>query len=243
MKQAQIRYLPKLDYAATEAINTLCTNITFTGDDVKTIQLTSCRESEGKTLLSVSVWTTLAQMGLKTVLLDADLRRSSVNGKCGVKFMEEPLGLSHYLNKKDIPADDILYETNIPNAFLIPVGREVVNSMQLLSSPRLDELIKGLKEDFDYIIIDTPPVGAIVDAATVAKRCDGTLLVVTQNKTTKEEVLSAKRQIEQAGCPVLGTVLNHVDMKSKSSRYYNSAAYYSAYRSNYYTKTGKKGKK
>lgn len=240
MKQVLVKYLPKLDYAATEAVNTLCNNITFTSENVKTLLLTSCREHEGKSSLSICVWNTLAEMGYKAVIIDADLRRSMLNGRCGLHFNEgDGKGLAHFLSQNTVTEDDIVYETNIKNAYLVPLGREVVNSMQLLSNNRLGRLLTFLKEKFDYIIIDTPPVGAIVDAATIARNCDGALIVVTQNRTTKQEVLNAKTQIERTGCPVLGTVLNRVAMNRSSSRYY-SASYYSTYKSGYYSSGDKK---
>ena len=240
MKNAIIRYIPNIDFRASEAINTLATNITFTGNDTKCIQLTSCREHEGKSALSVMTWKTLADMGYKTVLIDADLRRSTLKSKYGIRLEGEGTGLSHYLSRNNIEIDDILYSTNISKAIYIPAGHDVANSMQLLSNKRLELLIEKLKAEYDYILIDTPPVGAIVDAATVARCCDGALLVVTHNKTTKWEVLNGKEQIEKAGCPVLGTVLNKVEMTKNSSKYY-SRAYYSSYYSDYYSSNeGKK---
>lgn len=241
MKQAVFKYLPKLEYAAKEAVNKLCTNITFTGADTTVLQLTSYREHEGKTLLTLCVWSTLAEMGFKTALVDADLRRSIINGKCGISYKDEAWGLGHYLAKRDVNAGDIVYETNIPNAHFIPAGCEVANSMQLLTGHRFETLMNSLKKEYDYVIIDTPPIGAIVDAATIARCCDGALLVVTQNKTTREELLNAKEQIEKAGCPLLGTVLNRVKMDSISNRYYSSA-YYSVYRSGYYSHDKKRKK-
>ena len=241
MKQIAVKSKLKTEYAFKEAINTICSNITFSGCDVTCIEITSCREHEGKSVLSSEIWRNLANMGLKTVLIDADLRRSTMNHLLGVK-LPSGTGLAHYLSKADLAPEDILYETDIKNAYYISSGRDVSNSMQLLAGEKLAELIRSLKADFDYIIIDTPPIGAIIDAAVIAQWCDGALLVVTQNLTTKAEIFRVKEQIEKAECPILGAIMNKVDMNKKSSRYYNSASYYSAYRSGYYSRKGKSRK-
>lgn len=242
MKQVAVKTKLKSDYAFQEAINTICTNITFSGVDVSCIEITSCREHDGKSLMTTEIWRNLGKMGLKTVLIDADFRRSAMNHSLGVKIQANT-GLAHYLSKSSLTPDDILYETDLENCYYIATGRDVSNSMQLLSGERLPELIEYLKENFDYVLIDTPPVGAIVDAAVIAQWCDGALLVVSQNVVTKNEVLQAKSQLEKSGCPIIGAILNKVDMEKKSSRYYTSGSYYSAYRSGYYYKSKGKSRK
>ena len=235
MRRVIFRSVPKLDYGTTESINTLCTNITFCGSDTKAILLTSCREHEGKSSITLSAWRTLASMGYSTVLIDADLRRSLLSSRYGIQYPDGKEGLSHYLSRDKIGIKDIVYQTNMKDAFFVPCGHDVANSITLLSNTRFGELIRELKEEFDYILIDTPPIGAIVDAASVAKWCDGALLVVTQNGVKNQEVLYAKEQIEKSNCPVIGAILNKVKMDRTSSRYYNRA-YYAAYYSNYYSK-------
>lgn len=226
MKQVKVENFPQLDYATNEALNTLCTNIVFSGENVRRILVTSCREHEGKSFVSMGIMNTLASMGYSVVLVDADLRRSVIASTYGIRFPAESMGLSHYLTRR-IALEDVAYETDIPGAYIIPVGKDVVNSMQLLSSLRFEELLNQLAEKVDYVIVDTPPVGAIVDAAVVAKSCDGAIIVVSSNLATKKEVVSAKQQIEKSGCPVIGAVLNKVEMTRSSSKYYhrNYAAY------------------
>lgn len=243
MKQVKIENFPQLDYATNEALNTLGSNIVFSGENMRRILVTSCREHEGKSFVSMGIMNTLASMGYSVVLVDADLRRSVIASKYGIRFPAEGMGLSHYLTRR-IALEDVAYETDIPGAYMIPVGRDVVNSMQLLSSLRFEELLNQLAEKVDYVIIDTPPVGAIVDAAVVAKSCDGAIIVVSSNLATKKELVSAKQQIEKSGCPVIGAVLNKVE-KSHSSKYYHR--YYGSYESKgYYRRDSEdesKGKK
>ena len=116
---------------------------------------------------------------------------------------------------------------------MIPVGHDVANSMQLLNSWRLKELLDDLAQQFDYVIVDTPPIGAIVDAAVVAKSCDAAVLVVSAGLATKHEVVNAKQQIEKSGCPMIGAVLNKVEMTRGSSKYYHRSMY-AAYESQGY---------
>lgn len=224
MKQVRIEGYPELDYATNEAMNTLCTNIVFAGDEVRRVLITSCREHEGKSFISMSIMHTLASMGYNVVLVDADLRRSVVASSYGIRFNEEPLGLSHYLSRK-MPVDEVLYEGDIPGNYIVPVGHDVMNSMQLLNSWRLKELLDDLAQRFDYVIVDTPPIGAIVDAAVVAKSCDAAVLVLSSGLATKKEVVEAKQQIEKSGCPVIGAVLNKVEMTRSSSKYYHRSMY------------------
>lgn len=224
MKTVKIENFPALDYATNEALNTLGTNLVFAGDEVRRILITSCREHEGKSFISMGIMHTLASMGYNVVLVDADLRRSVVASTYGVRFTGEALGLSHFLSRR-IPLEDVVYEADIPGNYIVPVGHDVANSMQLLSSWRLKEMLDELAQHFDYVIVDTPPIGAIVDAAVVAKSCDAAVLVVSAGLATKQEVANAKQQIEKSGCPMIGAVLNKVEMARGSSRYYHRSMY------------------
>lgn len=250
MKRVKIENFPQLDYATNEALNTLCTNIVFCGEDMRSILVTSCREHEGKSFVSMGIMRTLASMGYSVVLVDADLRRSMLASKFGLHFPADGLGLSHYLSSRRLTLDDVAYETDLPGAYIIPEGRDVVNSMQLLNNLRFSQLIDQLSQRVDYVIVDTPPVGAIVDAAVVASACNGAILVVTSNEPTRQELINAKQQIEKSGCPVIGAVLNKVQMNRSSSKYYHRASYAAYESKSYYRrsneggeKTGKAGRK
>ena len=226
MRKVVIERLPELDYATNEALNTLCTNIIFSGDTLRRILVTSCRSGEGKTFISMGITKTLASMGYSVLLIDADLRQSEMANTYGICYPANAQGLSHYLSR-GISVDEVVYSTNIPGAYLLPMGRHVINSMQLLSSWRLEELMQQLVEKVDYVIVDSAPVGAIVDAAVIAKSCDGAILITAANVPSKTEVLEAKRQIEMSGCPFVGAVLNKtvIDRSSKYYRYSKYAAY------------------
>lgn len=226
---AEFLSLNQLDYSGTEAVNTLCTNLSFTGKNTKIIMVTSSQASEGKTFLSVHLMRALAQLGKSVVLVDADLRKSILNTRFNVRLPRDAKGLTHYLAGMS-PQEAVLYDTNIPNAFYVPVGRTVSNSLALLNTPMLGKLLKLMASNVDYVLVDAPPVGAIIDPAEIAKSCDGALIVVTYNKVRRRELQEARQQIEISGCPVLGAVLNQVDFDSLSSKkYYSYRKYYSSY--------------
>ena len=234
MKQLKITKLPALDYSGNEAFNTLSTNLSFAGENIKKIMLTSCHASEGKSYLSINLARTLAQRGKRVALVDADLRRSMINSVYGVRFEHEKSsgnGLSHFLAGM-VGMDEVIYQTDITNMLMVPVGREVPNPLPLLSSRHFAELLDTLAKMVDYVIVDAPPVGMVIDAAEIAKFCDGTMIAVHYNDVRRQELLDVKQQIEQSGCPILGTVLNQVDYDSYLSRKY----YYGKYKGGYYKK-------
>ena len=214
MKQLKITKFPELDYAGSEAFNTLSTNLSFAGETVKKIMITSCHASEGKSYLSMNLMRTLAQRGMKVALVDADLRRSMVNTQYGLQFENGMVGM-----------EEVIYQTDIPGALMVPVGRDVPNPLALLSNHHFKDLLDTLAQMVDYVLVDAAPVGVVIDAAEIAKSCDGTLIAVQYNDVRRQELLDVKQQIEQSGCPILGTVLNQVDYDSYLSRKY----YYRTY--------------
>ena len=230
MNYLEITRFPALDYSCNEAMNTLCTNLSYCGTDVRTILVTSRYAQEGKSSISINMMRTLAGFGKKVLLLDADLRASGLARRYRFSFGgEESVGLSQYLADM-CELNDVIYQTNLSGAYVLPVGRTVLNSMQLLSSPRFGEMMKAVKERFDVIIVDTSPAGVIVDAVEIAKYCDGALLVVGYNKGRKQDVGALADNIAMTGCKVLGAVMNGVEFKSVSNRkYYYRSKYYSAY--------------
>lgn len=244
MNQLEISKFPPLEYAPNEAFNTLATSLFYCGVDTKTIPVTSRYAAEGKSYVSMNLMRTLASLNKRVVLLDTDLRRSGIIGQFRVRFdTTSPMGLAQYLAGM-CRMDNILYETNIHNAYMIPIGREVSSSLQLLSSGRMMQLMEQLRDSFDVVLVDSPPAGVIVDAVEIAKYCDGALIVVSYNRGKKQEVSEVKEAIEKTGCKVLGAVLNNVDFDLYSNRkyYYKSERYAYYYNNQYYARSGK-GKK
>ena len=170
MKQLKITKFPELDYAGSEAFNTLSTNLSFAGETVKKIMITSCHASEGKSYLSMNLMRTLAQRGMKVALVDADLRRSVVNAQYGLQFEDgrnDDKGLSHFLAGM-VGMEEVIYQTDIPGALMVPVGRDVPNPLALLSNHHFKDLLDALAQRVDYVLVDAAPVGVVIDAAEIA---------------------------------------------------------------------------
>ena len=236
MNALSIGSFPPLGYACGEAMNTLCTNLSFSGENVRKVMVTSCHADEGKSYLSMNIMRTMAKLGKTVVLVDADLRRSVISSKYGLRFpdAEHAWGLAHFLaGKADM--DDVIYQTNLLGAYMVPVGREVSNPLPLLNSQRFDQLLEELARQADYVIVDAPPLGTVIDGAQIAKSCDGTLIVVNYNAVRRQELLDVKAQLEQTECPILGTVLNMVAYDNYLSKKY----YYKSYYKSYYASHGK----
>lgn len=230
MNHLNITSFPPLDYAATEALNTFCTNLSYCGSDIHTVLFTSRYEHEGKSSIAMNTMRTLASYGKTVLLLDADLRCSTLARRYRFNFAQrESFGLAQYLAGM-CEVDDIIYETNLPGAYIIPAGRDVMNSMQLLASRRYGELMHALEGKYDTILVDSPPAGVIVDAVEIAKYCDGAVLIVGHNKGRGQDIGELSQNIAKTGCKVLGAVINGVDLKSfRNRRYYYRSESYSAY--------------
>lgn len=248
MATIKILGFPPLSYAGTEAINTLCTNLTFSGDGIKRIMITSCHAAEGKSTISMNIMRTMAKLGKKVVLVDADLRRSMITKDYKLQFPSpDCLGLTHLLAGM-AREEEVLYATDIPGASIVPVMKTVSSSLSLLNSNKMEKLLELLAQYFDYVIVDAPPIGALIDAAQIARYCDGTLLVVSYNSVRKQELIDAKQQLEATGCPILGTVINQAEFDAYINRKYYYKSYYNSYyqSSSYQTKQSRragKGKK
>ncbi len=234
MNRLTITKFPAASYAVQEAINTLCTNLSFSGSKVKKIVITSSHAAEGKSFLTMSIMRTMARFGKKVAFVDADLRRSYVSAGFGLRFddPEHDVGLAHYLaGMTDL--DSIIYSTDIENAWMVPVGRAVSNPLPLLNTELFRQLLDHLAENLDYVFVDTPPVGVVIDAAEIAKSCDGILIAVDYDTVSGHELAEVKKQLEQTGCPLLGVVLNRVEMDNYMSKKYYYRSRYSHY-SDYY---------
>lgn len=242
MKKVEMARFKRLNYACSEAINTLCTNLIFMGSDVKRIMFTSCTAHEGKSFISMNVMRTFAELGHRVLLIDSDLRRSQVNARYGLRFEDgETNGLAHYLAGM-CQLEDVIYQTDIDGAYILPSGYAVSNSLALLNSHRFGEMMRRVEDQFDFILVDAPPVGTIIDAAEIAKNCDGSVFVVKYNAVSRRELANARVQLEMSGCKTLGVVLNDVEFDTLSSKRYYNKSYYARYDSDYYKPKQKKRK-
>lgn len=223
MKKINIKY-SKLSYATNESYKTLRTNLLFCGEEKKVIALTSCTPNEGKSSVSMNLAISLVESGKKVLLIDADLRKSVLKHRTDVQ--EEIKGLSHYLSQQ-VALDQVIYSTNIPYFHIIYAGVVPPNPAELLGSKHFKNLLKMVKDIYDYVIIDCPPLGSVVDAAIVAEECDGSILVIESGVISYRYAQEIKEQLAKAACPILGVVLNKVDMKKNG--YYGKYGHYGHY--------------
>lgn len=211
------------DFLSTEAYKTLRTNVLFSGVDIKTILITSHQENEGKSTTSTELAKSLAEIGKKVLLVDADLRKSVMQPKNaqGKAF----LGLSEILSNQ-CSVEQAIYSTQHENFDVLFCGNFPPNPVELLGSKIFEALLCDLKKTYDYIIIDSPPLGYVIDAAVIASICDGAIFVISEGVVSIREAQKAKEQIEKSGCKILGVVLNDVQMKHKNLyRKYNKRGY------------------
>ncbi len=223
------KLLAREDYRANEAFKALRTNILFCGDEVKVIAFTSATPNEGKSSVSLNLATSLADMGKKVIYIDADLRKSVVKQKHRIKGAK--LGLSHLLSGMN-KFDEVVSSTNVENLKVILAGPVPPNPSELLGSKYMKTLIKNLRETYDYIIVDTPPIGSVTDAAVIANEVDGMILVISSGQISYKFEQKVLADLQVSGCRILGAVLNKLDMSE--NKYYGK--YYGRYYGKYYGK-------
>lgn len=239
MKQATIKRFSALDYSGNEALNSICSNLSFSRRAVKKIVITSCSAEEGKSFVTMQIARNFARRGRRVVIVDCDLRRSLLIKRYGIETEGEWTGLAHYLVGYN-SLEDVLYATNVSGMYIIPAGRDVANPLPLLDTQYYSELLDRLAEMFDVVLVDAPPLGLVIDAAEIARVCDGAIFVVEYNKTRRRELAEIRDQMEQAGCPILGCVINKMKFDSLSAKKYYNKTYYNHYSSEYYRKPSEK---
>ena len=231
MNNLFIKNLPGLPFAVEEAINQLRINLGFCGDQIKTIMIASSVPDEGKSFITIHLWKMMAEMGSRVLLIDCDLRKSELRTKYGISSTGKITGIAHYLAGK-VELKDAIYATNIPNGFFLPLATSVANPGILLENSRFSSMIGTCASQFDYILIDTPPLESVADALRIAAYTDGVVMVVRSGKTSRKLVADAVDKLKRTGVPILGVVLNWVETGRKGSYYYKR--YYSGYYSKGY---------
>ena len=222
----------ELDYRSNEAYKALRSNIQFCGDDIKVISLTSCTPNEGKSSISFNMAMSFVDNGKRVILVDADLRKSVMVGR--YKVGEISCGLTHYLSGQN-KLEDAIHHTDVENMDIIFSGSYSPNPAELLSHARFKAMIDKLREEYDYVIIDSPPLGSVIDGAIIAKAVDGAIIVIEANAISYRFAQSVKEQLDKTNSRILGVVMNKVPMDKK--KYYGK--YYGKYYSKYYGTYGK----
>ena len=226
------RICEDLSFAAKEAFKRLRTNLiaSFPEEEpgCRLVGITSAQPSDGKSTVAIDLAYSLAELEQKVLLIDADMRRSSIHVKAG---LEHAPGLSELLDQSDdVRATIQRYDGRTGVGFdIITAGEPPKNPSERLNSKRMATLLQKLAEAYDYILVDLPPIGAVVDAAAVSKHLDGMLVVVRENACPRGLLAECMSQLRYAGANVLGFVANGAVEGSGKKYQYGKYGYYNDY--------------
>jgi len=220
----------QLDYLITvadprspvsEAYRTLRTNLDFSSLDkpIKTMLLTSAGPEEGKSTVLANLAVTTAQTGRKVILVDCDLRRPTLHNIFNLK---NDVGLTTMVVDDAAMESPPLQDTGVEGLQLVSSGPLPPNPSELLGSRRMEEIIAALLERADVVLFDAPPVVAVTDAAVLATKVDGVLLVINAGGTKRDYARAAKARLEKVNANLLGSVLNNVRFDVSLHRYYTA---------------------
>ena len=191
--------------------------MTSAGTPPKTILITSALPQEGKTTTSINIAVVLAQKGSRVLLIDADLRRPNVHKTLG---MGPCTGLSNVLTGSATLQQTIVRSTILPTLFILPAGTPPPNPAELLASSNMKDVLTELREEYDHIVIDTPPTLSVTDAVIMATRVDTVVLVIRSGQTTRQALQRSRDLLAQVNARVAGVLLNAVDLSSADYRYH-----------------------
>lgn len=203
-----------------EAYRTLRTNIQFSTIDkpVQTILATSTGPDEGKSTTLANLAVAIAQTGSSVILVDCDLRRPTLHRMFGLRNSEGLTSVALGECRDALPFQD----TAVPNLRVLAAGPTPPNPSELLGSRRMSEVIAILKGQADFVLFDTPPIIAVTDAAVLASKVDGVLLVIRAGKTKRDLAKRAKELLNKVNANILGAVLNDARAESNAYNYYSS---------------------
>lgn len=209
-----------------EYYNSIRTNIQFSGRDLKVITLTSAQPGEGKSTTSTNLAISFAKAGFRTLLIDADTRNSVMSGT--FKSNERYQGLTSFLSG-NAELSDVICDTSIDNLMIIPAGQVPPNPTSLIQNDNFKAMIETVRGLYDYVIIDTPPLGLVIDAAILAHHSDASLLVTKAGADKRRTITKLKEQLEQSGSVFLGVILNKYDIHLDKYGSYGSYGGYGSY--------------
>ncbi len=229
--EVTLKLAPDDDFRYSEALRTLRTNLMFSGSKMRNILITSTSPNEGKSTTSFELARVFAESGKKTLYLDCDIRKSefiSVH-----QIQGETVGLSQILTGQVRIEDSFYTDPHMPNLDMIFAGPYSPNPTELFEDEMCDKLFQFIKElDYDVVILDTAPIGTVIDAAILTRYADGAALVIESEVTSRRLFQRAKEQLDKTGVRFLGVILNKVNM--------TKGGYYNRYYNKYYSKYGKK---
>jgi succinoglycan biosynthesis transport protein ExoP len=221
---------------AAESFRTVRATISLTHkpENFRVLAVSSTIPSEGKSLVASNLAIVHAQTGLKTLLVDADLRRPSVHK---AYQLHSPVGLSAFLSKQTDNLDDIVHHTEVKNLDAVCCGSVPSNPSELIGSARMMEFIERARGRYDRVIMDCPPISAVSDPLVIAAMSDGIVYVTKFNKIRREHGRKSVARIQNAGIHILGLIINDIDFEGKDSYYYSYYYYQNRYYASHYKNT------
>ncbi|MCS1411535.1 MAG: Tyrosine-protein kinase YwqD [Verrucomicrobia subdivision 3 bacterium] len=196
-------------------------------DSLRVTAITSTIPSEGKTLTACNYAIVTAQTGLKTLLLDTDLRRPSIHNAFQ---LPSPVGLTQYLFGRVASIDEITHSTELPSLDIICSGTVPTSPSELVGSEEMKSFIAEVRKKYDRIILDCPPVSAVSDPLVIASLCDSAIMVIKFNKIRRDHARRSVQRVQDAGVKIIGAIINDIDFEGRDSYYY----YYCYYQNRYY---------
>lgn len=219
-------------FDVTESFRYLRVAINFSAppDTLKTLVISSCTPSEGKSFVSTNIATSLARDGIRTLIVDGDLRRPVIHTAF---HMDNETGLSNYLTS-NVDFDAIIKETSIENLWVVTSGPQSPSPGEILGSDRMKDFLKIANQRFDRVVIDCPPLTGLGDGYVIGSLIGHLIMVVASGRTPSELIKRTHRQLDKAGVKIVGVILNQVDIeKEKHGGYYKY--YYNTYNKYYHS--------
>lgn len=211
------------DFFYQEAIKTLRANLQFSGKDNKVIMVTSCFSNEGKSDIAFHLAGELGKNGKNVLLVDADIRNSVMNER--YELPKDLKGLTEFLSDQVEDVNQVIYQTNYEHLCIIPAGPVAPNPSEILGNRQFKGLLQASRKVFDFVIVDTAPLGEVIDAAIVAENCDGAFIVVSAGAVSYHIAQKVKKQLQNSGCRILGVVLNKVKLRKEKYGKYGKYGY------------------
>ncbi|MGV3485932.1 MAG: CpsD/CapB family tyrosine-protein kinase, partial [Planctomycetaceae bacterium] len=219
--------------ATSEAIRRLRTGVFFDANAIgaKVIQVTSPLPEDGKSTLAANLAVSIARSGKSVVIVDADMRRPQMTASFG---MEKRRGLTELIDGTCDPSQ-VVHQTAVENLSLVPCGPIPANPAEALSMYQFADFLNWLRERFDYVIVDTPPLLIVTDPAIVASTVDGVVFTFRVRRGCRPQTKEAVAMLRATGTPVFGCVVNRVDHNTTAMGYqsYQASSYYGRRYSNY----------
>jgi len=205
----------------SEQIRTIRTNIQFSMVDkeLRTMLITSATAESGKTTIASNLGASFAAEGKRVLLVAADMRKPRLQKTFGVRKNQ---GLTTLITNPSLKVENVAQETYIKNLSVIVCGPIPPNPAELLNSNRMRTLVEEMKEQYDLVIFDSPPLLAVTDAQILSTEVDGTILVIPEGEVTHDEVEMAAERLKKVNANVLGTVLNKAEPNADAYYYYES---------------------